>query len=338
VGRQCSSSSIAAMAEDSQVRGFDHAPDLTVIIVNWNVGHLVRDCLKSLYDLTEQVSFEVIVVDNCSRKGDLDEAMATFPQVNFIFLDENFGFAKANNVAIKLARGTFVALLNPDTYLLNNAFDLMLAYMRKRSKVGAVGPKLVTPDGSIQFDAARNLPNLMTEFSQQFFLYKLFPRSRLWGTYWMGWWDHQDRRDVGALCGACMVVRAEVIRKVGPLDEDFFLYMEDVEWCYRIRHAGWKLTYLPVAEVKHLVSRSFAQNSVASRYASFKGCVLFFRKHHGLPAALVARALILCGSLLRIGLWLALSVVRTYRPEARDRVRCYLRTVLWALAGPLVQD
>lgn len=323
------------MIENPQALESPFAPDLTVIIVNWNVGHLVKDCLQSLYTLTRGVSFEVFVVDNLSRKGDLDAVMLTFPQVHYIFLDDNYGFAKANNVALKLARGKFIALLNPDTHLLNNAFDLMLAYMRERSEVGAVGPKLLTPEGGIQFDAGRNLPTLMTEFSQQFFLYKLFPKSRRWGTYYLGWWDHQDTREVGALCGACMVVRSEVIRQAGPLDENFFLYMEDVEWCYRIRHAGWRLTYLPEAEIKHLGAHSFAQNSVASRHASLRGCVLYFRKHHGLAAAVVARGFLLCGSILRIFLWLALSVVRRRRAEARDRVRCYIRTVVWALAGHL---
>jgi GT2 family glycosyltransferase len=309
------------------------APDLTVIVVNWNVGRLVKGCLQSLYRLTGQVSFEVFVVDNCSREGDLDEVVLTFPQVNYVFLKKNLGFAKANNVAIKLARGAFTALLNPDTYLLNNAFDLMVSYLRMHPAVGAIGPKLRTPDGGIQFDAAHNLPTLITEFSQQFFLNKLFPKSLLGGTYYIGWWDHQDARDVGALCGACMVVRSEVIKSVGPLDEDFFLYWEDVDWCYRIGRAGWLVTYQPEAEVRHLGGRSFAQDSAASRQASFKSCVHFFRKHYGLAAALGARALIFCGGILRIFLWLALSMVRRRRPEAKDRMRCYLRTVLWVLAG-----
>jgi GT2 family glycosyltransferase len=308
-------------------------PDLSVIIVNWNVGRLLKDCLRSLYKLTKGVTFEVLVVDNCSRKSDLIEVMLTFPHVYYIFLKENLGFAKANNVAIKMARGRFIALLNPDTSLLNNAFDLMLAYMRGHPEVGAVGPKLRTPDGGIQFDAARNLPTLMTEFSQQFFLYRLFPKSRLGGTYYIGWWDHQDVHNVGALCGACMVVRSEVIQQVGRLDENFFLYWEDVDWCYRIGHAGWQVTYQPEAEVKHLGGHSFAQDSVASRQASFKSCVIFFRKHYGTAAALAARALIFCGSILRIFPWLALCLVRRRRAEAGDRVRCYLRTVLWALAG-----
>ena len=153
------------MMENPQASGAPFAPDLTVIIVNWNVGHLVKDCLKSLYDLTERVSFEVMVVDNSSRQGDLDVAKLAFPQVNYIFLDKNLGFAKANNAAIKLARGAFIALLNPDTYLMNKAFDLMLAYLSKRPEVGAVGPKLLTPDGGIQFDAGRKVWLLTTRES-----------------------------------------------------------------------------------------------------------------------------------------------------------------------------
>jgi GT2 family glycosyltransferase len=292
------------------------------------------DCLKSLYLKTQRVSFEVFVVDNCSHKGDLDEVKLAFPQVNFIFLDKNFGFAKSNNVAMNLARGKFVALLNPDTYLLNDAFDVMLDHMRDHPEVGAVGPKLLTPDGGIQFDAARNLPTLTTEFFQQFFLYRLFPRSRLCGAYYMGWWDHQDARNVGALCGACVVVRAEVIRKVGALDDSFFMYMEDVDWCYRIRHGGWRLTYLPEAEVKHLGGHSLAQNLAASRLAAHKGYVHFFAKHYGFAAATLERVLVLCGSSLRLLLWLALSLDKRHRREARDRVLCYWQTVSWILGSP----
>lgn len=213
------------------------SPDLTVIIVNWNVGHLVKACLSSLHELTKRAAFEVYVVDNGSRQGDLDDAILAFPEVNYIFLQENLGFSKANNVAIKLARGRYIGLLNPDTFLVNNAFDRLVDYLDRHPEAGAAGPKLLTPDGGIQFDAARNLPTLATEFAHNCFVQSLFPQSRLGGSDYIRWWDHQDGRNVGALCGACMVVRSAAIEEVGLLDENFFLYWEDVEWCYRIGHA-----------------------------------------------------------------------------------------------------
>jgi GT2 family glycosyltransferase len=312
---------------------FRNLPHLSVVIVNWNAGRLVKDCLRSVYALTEEATLEVFVVDNASRKGDLDDVMQAFPQANYIFLNENLGFSRANNVAIRRARGEYIALLNPDTYLRNSAFDLMLAHLGNHPEVGAIGPKLATPDGGIQYDAGRNLPTLTTEFAHNFFLHHLIPQTRLGGSDYIRWWNHEDTRQVGALCGACMVVRREVIDKVGLLDENFFLYWEDVEWCYRIQRAGCKLTYLPQAEVFHLGGHSMAQNPVNSLHAAFQSSVLFFHKHHGAQAANVARALILCGCILRILLWLAILPLPKHRREAKDRLGCYGKTIAWILGG-----
>ncbi len=312
---------------------FPDSPDLTIIIVNWNVGHLVKNCLKSVRDLTERSSFEIFVIDNCSRDGDLDDVMLRFPDVNYVFLKANLGFAKANNVAIKRARGKYIALLNPDTYLLNPAFDVMTDYLDSHPQVGAVGPKLLTPDGGLQFDAARNLPTLATEFAHNFFVHKLFPRTRLGGSDYIRWWDHLDAREVGALCGACMVVRSEAVKTAGLLDENFFLYWEDVEWCYRIKRAGWKVNYQPAAEVHHLGGHCMAQDAASSLECSYRSAVLYFHKHHGRVAAVAARGLILGGSILRIFLWLALFPLPSRRVEARERLRCYGRTMVWLLSG-----
>jgi len=287
--------------------------------------------------MTHEPRLEVFVVDNGSHKGDLDDVMQAFPQASYIFLNQNLGFSRANNVAIRRARGEFIALLNPDTYLRNNAFDLMLAHLGDHPEAGAIGPKLATPDGGIQYDAGRNLPTLSTEFAHTFFLHHLIPRTRLGGSDYIRWWTHEDTRQVGALCGACMVLRRKVVQQVGLLDENFFLYWEDVEWCYRIQQGGWKLTYLPHAEVFHLGGHSMAQNAVNSLHAAFQSSVLFFHKHHGALAANAARALIFCGCVLRILMWLALLPLRKHRQEAKNRLRCYAKTIVWIFAGHSVK-
>lgn len=312
--------------------------DLSVIIVNWNVRDLLRGCLRSLYDGPQGVTFEIFVVNNDSTDGSPEMMRREFPHVHLIQNVKNLGFARANNQAMKLSQGRYLLLLNPDTLILHDAVTKMVRFMDDHSEVGALGPKILTGEGQIDFRCARRFPSLGSELWEKTGLAARFPNNRLLGRHLMGDWDHEDCREVELLTGACLVVRREVIDQVGPLDEDFFLYGEDVDWCYRIKRAGWKIFYYPDAAIIHLGGQSSAPVQVELDMEALRSMNLFFRKDYGLLYALAHRAFMLIITLAKELFFLGKFFIAggAERPRYWRKMRLHSRVLQWVFTDRYV--
>lgn len=234
---------------------------LTIIIVNWNTKDLLRQCLEYLFHATTHYNKEIIVVDNGSTDGSPDMVKTKFPEVNLISSKKNLGFAVANNIAFKRLKPTsYVLLLNTDTILTRKIIDDLIYFMENNPKVGVVGPALIFPDGRPQPGGGFS-PSPTTIFNYFLFL------SHLWPTFFKGLFidhrklEHLNSLEVDWLAGTCLLVRGEIIDQVGGFDETFFLYVEDLEWCERIKKRGWKIFYLPRIKLIHYHGASARENS-----------------------------------------------------------------------------
>lgn len=271
---------------------------LSIVIVNWNVKQLLRNCLDSIFRTLDSLDFEIIVVDNNSCDGSSEMVKEQFPSIILIENKKNSGYGAANNQGIRISNGEYILILNPDTVIFPNSLQKLVTFLDQNPDVGAVGPKILNPDGSIQFECARNFPTLLTEFFVLTTLYKKFPNSRFFGKYLMSYWDHNDQKEVDLLSGACMLVRRKVFDEVGLFDETFFMYTEETDLFYRIKKQGWKVYFLPSAQITHFWGKSTDQIPYAMVVEAKKSMELFFRKHYGLGTVIAHRAVVILASFL----------------------------------------
>jgi len=262
--------------------------DLSICIVNWNVKDLLRACLRSIFDNTKNIDFEVIVVDNNSSDNSVQMVQAEFPQAKLIANTHNAGFTRANNQAVGLAKGKYVILLNPDTEIRDNAFYTMVKFMEAHGDCGALGPKLLNTDGSLQ-RSCKTFPTLETMLYSALFLDQLFPKSKMFGKHFMTWWNFDSMHEVDQPMGSALMIKKYVFDKVGRFDENIFIWFDEVDLCYRIKKAGWKIYFTPEAEIIHHLSKSFKQwksipQIIRSAYLWRKSRNYFFKKHKGLPS------------------------------------------------------
>ena len=295
--------------------------DLSIIIVNWNVRDLLRRCLLSLQTGSSSLRVEVIVVDNGSTDGSVEMVRAEFPQVHLIANPDNRGFPAANNQGIKIAQGRYVLLLNPDTEVLGDALATMVGFADDHPDVGVVGPQLVNPDGSVQ-SSRRRFPTLATAFFESTWLQPYAPR-RLLERYYVLDRPDDEVQDVDWVTGAALMARREAIEQVGPMDEGFFMYSEELDWCRRFREAGWRVVYLPMAQIVHHVGKS-SEQVLPARHIHFQTSkVRYFRKYHGPLAAEVLRWFLLGNYAWQLGLEAAKWVVGHKRPLRAQRIGAY---------------
>lgn len=329
----------------------EDTPDLTVVIVSYNTKNLLLKCLDSVLVEQNGLQLELYVVDNASYDGSAEEVARRYPQVNLIRNTENVGFAKANNQALKEAKGTYVILLNSDTELEAGTLRILTQFMDAHPEAGAVAPKLVYADGTAQ-PSVDFFPNLFTEFSHLFQLKRLLPTAslrksvggkagRLLGrtarTYLQAYDETSDPIEVDCASGGCLVVRKSVIDKVGLLDEDFFIYMEDMDWCIRMKQAGFKTYYLPQVSVVHHVGKSVAVDKSAQERAfveHYRSRLYFFEKHRGVFARLVLRAMMILSFSLRWLFLIALRFSSKRRDEVRTRQKMYGKVLSLSFRGP----
>ncbi len=224
--------------------------DLSIIIVNWNTKTLLIQCLSSIFEKTKGLKIEVIVVDNDSQDGSVSEVKKAFPHVHIIGNERNLGFAKGANQGLQKASGRNILLLNPDTQVKNGAVERLMSFMDGHLDVGAIGAQLLNLDGSKQNSIA-NFPSLATELLNKSLLRWLFPKK-----YPSKRRNYVEPIEVDSVIGACMMVRRDAINQVGLLDEDYFLFLEETDWCYRMERAGWKVYHIPHAEVFHSQGKS----------------------------------------------------------------------------------
>jgi len=253
--------------------------DLSICIVSNNHRNYLEPCLRSIYENPSSIKLETYLVDNKSTDGSAEFVESNFPNVHVIKNEKKFGFAKNNNIAIKKSRGKYVLLLNPDTIVLNNAFERMVEFMDIHPDAGACGAKLLNPDGSLQY-SCRAIPSISTLLIRRTPLRIIFPDKKISKKYLLLDWDHNYIREVDWVLGACLLVRREVIEQVGLLDEKYPLYVEDADWCYRIKKAGWKIYYLPDAKIIHHFSQFTYKKFFHKRtLIHYNGLFRFFRKH-----------------------------------------------------------
>lgn len=274
--------------------------DLTIVIVNYNVRELLRDCLRSVLASAVRGSVEVIVVDNCSSDGSAEMVAADFPSVRLIVSPNNDGFAAANNRGLRAAGPSrYLMLLNPDTVVPPDALQRMLDYLDANPEVGVLGPKLVKADGRLDLACRRSFPNPRIAFYHAFGLDKLFPHSREFAQYNLTYLDEDELSEVDCVVGAAMMVRAEALERAGLLDESFFMYGEDLDWAFRIRQTGWKVIYNPAVVIVHYKGQSSKQRSVRSILAFYDAMVTFHRKHYAPDTVFAVNWAILLGIRVR---------------------------------------
>ena len=252
---------------------------LSVVIVNYNVKYYLEQCLESVRRASQGLQVEVFVVDNLSTDGSVPYLRERFPEVTFIENNENVGFARANNQAIRQSRGEYVLLLNPDTILCEDTLRRFVDFMDAHPEAGAAGAYMLHADGTFASESRRGLPTPFVAFCKMSGLTRLFPKSRLFGRYYMGYLDVNEVNRIEAISGACMMLRREALDRVGLLDEDFFMYGEDIDLSYRILQGGYHNYFLPV-RMLHYKGESTVKNSYRYVYTFYQAMRLFFRKHY----------------------------------------------------------
>ncbi len=256
---------------------------LSIVVVNWNTNDLLGDCLNSIYGNPPEGEFEVIVVDNASTDGSQDVIKTNFPQVKLIANDQNLGFSRANNQAIRASRGEYILLLNSDTVVSDDALGKMIRFMDEHPEAGVASCTLLLSDGTPQPFIHGKDPTLG-------YLIRRILRMLLKGRF-MHDWRGAEVIETDWVTGACMMVRKRVIDEVGLLDENMFMYFEDNDWCYRMRKKGWKIYYYPFVQITHLCGRSADRPSRKEDY--YRSLVYFYKKHYSLPARLVLSMLLI---------------------------------------------
>jgi GT2 family glycosyltransferase len=252
---------------------------LSVIIVSWNTKDLLRACLSSLHKEIAALEAEVFVVDNDSSDGSAAMVAAQFNSVKLIANATNRGFAAANNQALALASGDYILLLNPDTEVQPGGLPFLIEFIERHPKAGIVAPQLLNSDGSIQ-RSCRQFPSFLGMTYELLGLSRMFSHVQKFRQYKMLDWNHDDERQVDQPEGACLLVRRAVIEQVGKLDEGFFMLFEEVDWCYRIKQAGWEIWFTPGAKVVHHYGQSIKQVKAKMILSSHRGMYRYWRKHH----------------------------------------------------------
>ncbi len=252
---------------------------LSVIIVNYNVRPFLENALVALRKSTEGIDCEVIVVDNASDDGSVDMVNEKFPGVHLIVNKANLGFAAANNVALRRVQGDLVLLLNPDTLVQEDTMQVMIDFMDKNPEAGLAGCKILNPDGTLQLACRRSFPTPWVALSKIIGLSVLFPGSEVFGKYNLTYLDPELTHEVDAVSGSFMIFRKKVIDQVGFLDEQFFMYGEDLDWCYRIKEAGWKIFYVPATKIIHYKGQSARRSDIDEVKVFYEAMKVFARKH-----------------------------------------------------------
>lgn len=272
-------------------------PDVTVIVVNWNLKELLGECLESVQRHSGSLEVEIIVVDNASTDGSAEMVRSRYPEAILIENRENVGFSRANNQAMDVARGRYLFLLNNDALLFEGSLPLLVEFMDDNPTTGLCGPRIINEDGSMQIRSKGRYPSITTAIGH-FFL----PASRQhWGASMLGFYEYRDQAEMWPMdwvSGCALLARREAVEAVGMLDADVFMYCEDVDWCYRMIRLGWQVFYVPSSAVLHYGGKSMKKQKGKAVGAHKDGLIAFYGKYHG--AGMTA--------LFRLVLWLGYSI------------------------------
>jgi GT2 family glycosyltransferase len=305
---------------------------VSIVIVNWNTRDILRNCLDSVANQTT-LPHEIIVVDNASIDGSVEMVQQAFPDVRLIANADNRGFAAANNQGLEIASGDKLLLLNPDTIILDGAIDVMCAWLDAHKYVGCVGCQVFEDRDTIQRTSFAD-PGPLNLALIEFGLYRMAPRHSLLGRPEYGDWDRDNERDVDVVSGMFMLVPRPVFEAVGFLDEAFFVYSEEADWCRRIRDAGWRCVFAPEARILHIEGGSKSTAQIKSRMyvQKQKSKMIYVRKHYGWFGALCARTVFVGSAVLR-GSAFGLAGLTRSTPERKARLRLALAAIRFHLFG-----
>lgn len=265
---------------------------LSIVVVNYNVKYFLQQLLLSLFQSKVEFDFEIIIVDNCSQDGSVPFLQKQFPSVKYLTNNENLGFAKASNQGIRSATGDYILLLNPDTLVREDTLREVVAFMEAHSEAGAVGVKMVDGAGRYLPESKRGFPSPGVAFNKLIGLSNLFPKSKLFNGYYLGHLDPEQTHEIDVLTGAFMLIRKNVLDEVGLLDEDYFMYGEDIDLSYRIRQAGYKIYYTPVSSIVHFKGESTDKNTLEYVRRFYSAMKIFARKHYSGSKASILRMML----------------------------------------------
>ena len=265
---------------------------VTTVIVAWNVREHLYGCLQSLRDAGVDSWTKTVVVDNASADGTADMVEREFPNVQLVRAGSNLGFSRGNNLVLRTVATEYTWVLNPDTVVPAGVLEALVAEMDADAAIGAIGPKQIDGQGRVQFEAAVNQPTIWNAVCDLSLLSRMFPRSRVFARRKMGWWDHQDDRDVPGLAGSAMLVRRAALDRVGLLDETMF-YVEDMDLCRRIAEAGWRIRYRGSVAITHFGGASVERaGEIRQLQIAYQSFWLYLRKHEGATRATMMTAVV----------------------------------------------
>lgn len=312
-------------------------PDLSISIVSFNVKELLRRCIQSIYDSTNGANIEIFVVDNNSSDGSREMVESEFPQVRLIANRSNVGYSKANNQAIALSNAPFVLVLNSDTEVKQHSIHSMLECMKEDKSIGAIGPKLLNPDGSIQPSYNNKFPDVLTAIGETLFFSSIkyaLHKDRYFKKYLLNriHLKHDKKSEVSWTGGACLLVRRGTIDDIGRMDENFFFSCEEMDWCYRMKKSGWKVYYLPDAEVIHHWGKSARIVSDFIFVESHKSRIYYYYKYFKANSLHFVRLLTIAEISIRAAI---LLVMKLFLPGKREfingRLRAYFETIRYII-------
>ena len=310
---------------------------LSIIIISWNVKNDLIRCLKSLYENQPSNTFEVIVVDNASTDGTVEAAKSNFPEVVIVTNSENRGFAAANNQGIEKSQSQYVLLLNPDTLVHSDSLNILVDFMDKNKDVGVCGPQLLNEDGTIQ-PSVRRFPT----FRGALYRHTALRYLRIFRNEYKKWlmknFDHKTEMDVDQVMGAALMVKRSITDRIGTMDEQFFMYYEEVDLCYRVKQAGWRVVFVPAAVITHLGGQSAGQIPVKKQIVAITSLIKFFRKHRGRGTTAIFNCIFKPAILLRnlcdivTGVFLYMTSLITGSQKRRNKTVIKLRNSLQLLS------
>ena len=305
--------------------------DLSIIVVSWNTKDLLLECLASATNDCRRFKSEIIVVDNASSDGSPEAVQDKYPNVKLIRNKKNLGFAKANNVGIKHSIGRFICLLNSDIKIIDGCFMKMIVYMDGHPQVGILGPKILSPNGVVQ-RSCMGYPTLWNSFSRALALDTLFPNIKFFGGYLMTYWGHDTLRSVDIINGCFWMIRRDALNHVGLLDENFFMYGEDIDWCRRFKEASWDVIFFPNAKAIHYGGASSSKAPIKYYIEKRRSNLFYIKKYHGWFYLILFTTLAFIHEILRFtGRAIRVSLKPSTRDQNMLKLKRSLAILRWLL-------
>lgn len=284
-------------------------PELSIVICNYNTEKLLKDTLSSIYKYTKDLNFEIIVIDDGSNDGSVKMVRKHFPKVRISKNSKNLGYSKSCNIGTKLAKGSYILQLNSDVnFTKDTSMNLILKFMNENPNVAISGCKVIRNNGSLDLSCRHALPTIINSLFQPFHLYRLFPNIKSLN-YYMTYLPDDQVAKVGGL-GAFMLIKKELIKEIGYLDERFFIYCEDTDYCYRTIKAGFDIYYFPKITVKHTHGGTTNQFKIKALFIFHKGIFLYYRKHYSDRNFFLLNLIVYLGILMRLVLFMAIELFK----------------------------